>query len=513
MKLLIVVLVAAFTPIVSDRGGCDSVRRQLSRPARVEYRSIVQKNTTIDGRSTSERQKPTGQAIHISLLPSPTYRCTGGGVDVSRTFDHEFCYLTELADGRSADKKARLRSCGDTKSHTWMPSKVLRAVASGAPYADTFSDRFVYQASPQSPRVNNSVSHRWRLRLKRKANRSIRCGNVQVEIPVLYIDYVHEIDMQAHSEPAGTQFCKVEMNTTTTIRQHGVLVVIDDERNPLILKKQIRSNHRIRSVARAVGRFASKISPTTSDSTVQTDTTFEVLGFTNAGAALVVEAPDSRDRGKGDPKETSDKVGQYRWQVKGHTPGVAARIYAEAVVDSSPSELVKSLYEQIGSEDSSITGDNAREYYENYIRKHGRRIELIKIDGEKNTKTILKTDVHHSIAVALVHALNQSYQKVGFLPESIEGFEFRRAAAGTAVSRHSFGKAVDINSHSNVLRKDIVGLKSAGTAQEKKARYELLRKCYPDLIPCHVVQIFEANGLKWGGYCWDHIVDPMHFQL
>jgi hypothetical protein len=69
-------------------------------------------------------------------------------------------------------------------------------------------------------------------------------------------------------------------------------------------------------------------------------------------------------------------------------------------------------------------------------------------------------------------------------------FEFRRTRGGTALSRHSWGVAVDMNP-------DIGRLGSA----EDAANY-----------PKFIVDAFKNAGFNWGGD-WTDRPDPMHFEI
>jgi peptidoglycan L-alanyl-D-glutamate endopeptidase CwlK len=100
---------------------------------------------------------------------------------------------------------------------------------------------------------------------------------------------------------------------------------------------------------------------------------------------------------------------------------------------------------------------------------------------------------------AELEKLPRTYYK--YLERPAGGFYWRNVASENYLSSHSFGIAVDINSHySNYWLWDW-----------QKSKRPLSELSYHNRIPMRIVEIFEKEGFYWGGR-WERYYDTMHFE-
>lgn len=94
--------------------------------------------------------------------------------------------------------------------------------------------------------------------------------------------------------------------------------------------------------------------------------------------------------------------------------------------------------------------------------------------------------------------LPPSYYK--YLANPAGSFYWRKVAGERYLSSHSFGIAMDINSHySNYWLWDF-----------QRSGRPITELTYQNKVPLKIVQIFEKEGFFWGGH-W-HFYDTMHFE-
>lgn len=109
-------------------------------------------------------------------------------------------------------------------------------------------------------------------------------------------------------------------------------------------------------------------------------------------------------------------------------------------------------------------------------------------------------DVHKKlqrISIAL-EKLPPSYYK--YLANPAGSFYWRKVEGESYLSSHSFGIAIDINSHYS----------SYWLWDYLKSKHPLSELTYQNRIPKEIVQIFEKEGFFWGGH-W-YYYDTMHFE-
>lgn len=118
----------------------------------------------------------------------------------------------------------------------------------------------------------------------------------------------------------------------------------------------------------------------------------------------------------------------------------------------------------------------------------------------------------YPIRVTSVNGIDKKLQRVSaeleklppkyykYLENPAGGFYWRNVAGQSYLSAHSFGIAMDINSHyGNYWLWDV-----------KKYKCGVSKLPNHNHIPMQIVQIFENEGFYWGGH-W-HFYDTMHFE-
>ncbi|RWS49917.1 hypothetical protein CKA56_06980 [Arcobacter venerupis] len=97
--------------------------------------------------------------------------------------------------------------------------------------------------------------------------------------------------------------------------------------------------------------------------------------------------------------------------------------------------------------------------------------------------------------------------------DNTSAFNCRKAEGSQKYSKHSYGKAIDLNPLENPY------VYSNGTTSHEASQKYLIRKSNDDSIEnkavltssSKAVQIFKKYGWKWGGD-WKNIKDYQHFQ-
>lgn len=180
---------------------------------------------------------------------------------------------------------------------------------------------------------------------------------------------------------------------------------------------------------------------------------------------------------------------------------------------ASFNKLFGSLYHVDHSLGSISEKDVLEDDYEPFFRKmYGSNLKQVK----SNLVTVYwmpKIFGHrYPIRVTSVNGVAKKIQRISaeleklppqyykYLDNPAGGFYWRKVAGQSYLSAHSFGIAIDINSHyGNYWLWDV-----------KKYKCGLSKLPNHNHIPQRIVQIFENEGFYWGGR-W-HFYDTMHFE-
>ena len=158
--------------------------------------------------------------------------------------------------------------------------------------------------------------------------------------------------------------------------------------------------------------------------------------------------------------------------------------------------------------------DRLREVHVTYRNPSGQSAQGILIVHEavaEETKTIFKklfehAFVFHEIQPASAHA---GYDNHLMETNTTSAFNCRRVTGGKSFSKHSYGKAIDINPLWNPYVKGKKVLPPAGTPFAKNRRK--LKQggiLHPKSLP---VQLFKQAGWTWGGD-WKSLKDYQHVE-
>lgn len=116
-----------------------------------------------------------------------------------------------------------------------------------------------------------------------------------------------------------------------------------------------------------------------------------------------------------------------------------------------------------------------------------------------NMLTTIKTPWGPSVTVdagkaSRFNALMQGLKKLGYNPQSVQGYNYRNIAGTNTLSKHALGLAIDIDPQANKGAR----LGGGGTR-------------YGYFDPAKVVPLVKSLGMSWGGL-WKS-PDPMHFSF